>query len=195
MDTIELAFDYRPNDKLRLGLNVFNYWWKDIIRFVPDVGAPSSTAQNTGAQTGYGGELEAEWKALDTLKLVGNYSYQKSTDDTLNHDAGYAPHHQVYLRANWEFLPDWQFVPQAKWIIGRDRAAGDTRPAIRDYTWVDLTLRRKNILDHVELAFSVRNLFDVDAREPSQAGVPAASIPHDLPLAGRSVYGEIRVTF
>jgi len=195
LDSIELAFDYRPSDRLRLGLNVFNYWWRDIIRYVPDTGAPSSTARNTGSQTGYGGELEAEWKALDSLRLIGNYSYQNSTDETLGHDAGYAPHHQVYLRAQWEFLPDWQFVPQAKWIIGRDRSAGDRRPAVGDYTWVDLTLRRSNILDHLELAFSVRNLFGVDAREPSLAGVPAAAIPHDLPLAGRSFFGEIRFDY
>lgn len=191
MDTIELAFDYRPDDKLRLGLNVFNYWWKDIIRFVPDAGTTTITAQNSGSQDGYGGELEAEWKALNTLILAGNYSYQKSTDAITNQDAGYAPHHQVYLRAHWEFLPDWQFSPQAKWIIGRDRAAGDNRPAIADYTWVDLTLRRMNIHDHFEVAFSVRNLFDVNAREPS----PGAAIPNDLPLAGRSFYGEIRVNF
>ncbi|WP_175463689.1 TonB-dependent receptor [Methylomonas sp. LWB] len=112
MDSLELAFDCRPLDKLRLGVNFFHYWWKDIIRFVPDIGSTSITAQNTGSQNGYGGELEAEWKALDTLKLAGNYSYQKSTDSTTHQDAGYAPHHQVYLRAQWEFLPDWQFTPQ-----------------------------------------------------------------------------------
>jgi iron complex outermembrane receptor protein len=40
LDSIELAFDYRPIDTLRLGLNVFNYWWKDIIRYVPDTEHP-----------------------------------------------------------------------------------------------------------------------------------------------------------
>ncbi|NJD07628.1 MAG: TonB-dependent receptor [Methylococcaceae bacterium] len=195
LDSIELAFDYRPTDRLRLGLNVFNYWWKDIIRYVPNTDSPSSSARNTGSQTCYGVELEAEWKALDSLRLIGNYSYQNSIDETLDHDAGYAPHHQVYLRAQWEFLPDWQFVPQAKWIIGRERSAGDNRPAIDDYAWVDLTLRRRNLLDHVAVAFSVRNLFDEDAREPSLAGVPAAAIPNDLPLAGRSCFGERRLRF
>ena len=104
-------------------------------------------------------------------------------------------HHQIYLRTLWEFLPDWQLMPQAKWVIGRDRSAGDRRPAVGDYTWVDLTLRRSHILDHLEVAFSVRNLFNVDAREPSQAGVPAAAILHDLPLAGRSFFGEIRFDY
>lgn len=195
IDTLELAFDYRPNDRLRLGMNLFNYWWKDIIRFVPDAGATTATAQNTGMQTGYGTELEAEWQAADTLKLLGNYSFQKSQDEALNHDAGYAPHHMVYFRVNWEFLPDWQITPQAKWIIGRGRPEGDARPSVADYTWVDLTLRRKHLAEHWEVAFSVRNLFDVNAREPSLAGQPIAPIRNDLPLAGRSFFGEIRLNF
>jgi iron complex outermembrane receptor protein len=162
-----------------------------MIRYVPNADAPtSSSAQNAGNQTGYGGELEAEWQAFDTLKLLGNYAYQQSTNETLNHDAGDAPHHQVYLRANWEFLPNWQLSPQAKWIIDRDRMFADARSDIADYTWVDLTLRRKRLLEYWEMAFSIRNLFDVDAREPS-----SSAIPNDLPLAGRSFYGEIRVNF
>jgi iron complex outermembrane receptor protein len=194
MDTLELAFDYRPMDKLRLGLNLFNYWWKDIIRFVPDAGASTVTAQNSGLQTGYGSEVEAEWQAFETLKLLGNYAFQKPRDTTLNHDAGNSPHHMVYLRANWEFMPHWQFSPQAKWIIDRSRVAGDSRPAVNDYTWVDLTLRRKQLAEHWEVAFSVRNLLDANAREPSLPGNPAA-IPNDLPLAGRSFFGEVRLNF
>lgn len=195
MKNIELGFDYRPVDSLRFGLNFFNYWWKDIIRFVPDLNATTSTAKNTGTQHGYGTELEAEWQAADALKIISNYAYQLNQDETLNHDSGYSPHHQVYLRLNWEFLPDWSFSPQAKWIIGRSRSFGDARPPIADYTWVDLTVRRQNLAKHVEVAFSVRNLFDVNAREPSLAGSPQAAIPNDLPLAPRSFFGEIRVNF
>lgn len=195
MENIEFGFDYRPLEGLRLGWNFFNFWWDDIIRFVPNGNATTATAQNTGTQHGYGTELEAEWQASEVLKLVGNYAYQESRDETLNHDAGYAPHHQVYLRLNWEFLPEWHFSPQAKWIVGRERSSGDARSPVADYTWVDLTLRRQNLAKHFEVAFSVRNLFDVVAREPSLAGNPSASIPNDLPLASRSFFGEISVNF
>jgi iron complex outermembrane receptor protein len=193
MDTTELAFDFKPRDDLRLGWSLFHYQWKDIIGVVPDANGVTATARNSGAQTGHGSKLEAEWKATDTVKLSGNYSYQKSTDDMLNHDAGNAPHNQIYLRANWRFLPDWQFVPQAKRISGRERVAGDTRPPVADYTWVDMTLRCKNIQERWEAAFSVRNLFNADAREPSPG--PGAALPNDLPLAGRSIYGEIRFDY
>jgi outer membrane receptor protein involved in Fe transport len=193
INTIELAFDYRPDDKLRLGLNLFNYWWSDIIQFQQDSGATTRTAQNTGSQTGYGLELEADWKIAASFRLTGNYSYQHSTDDATNRSSGYAPQDKVYLRADWEFLPEWHMNPQLDWIIDRQRVADDPRPPVSNYLWADFTLRRKNLLDHWEIAFSVRNLFNTDAREPSPAGVPG--IPNDLPLAPRYYYGEIRFSF
>jgi outer membrane receptor protein involved in Fe transport len=186
IQSLELAFDYRPTDKLRLGLNLFGYQWDDIIQFTP-------VAQNTGEQIGYGLELEADWQPTRTLRLLGNYSYQRSIDEATDEDAGNAPHHQIYLRADWEFLPDWHFNSQINWIIDRDRVVGDNRPDIDDYSLVDLTVRRKNIKDHWEIAFAVRNLFDSDAREPSPAN--PVLIPNDLPLAGRSFFGEIRFRF
>lgn len=196
ISTLELAFDYHPAADLRLGFNVFNYWWNDIIRLVPQ-GNGKNITQNSGEQSGHGLELEADWKATETLRLNGWYAYQHSIDAIHHHDAGYAPHHQIYLRGDWEFLPDWHFTPQAKWIIDRDRAWGDTRPAPNNYSIVDLTLRRKYLFNHCELAFSVRNLFDSSAYEPSPAGSPGqpAPIPYDLPLAGRYFYGEVRLEF
>lgn len=194
INTIELAFDYRPDDKLRFGLNVFNYWWSDIIQFSPD-GKGTRTAKNAGQQTGYGLELEADWRISPTLSLLGNYSYQQSTDESTHHDAGYAPHHKVYVRGDWEFLQDWHLTPQIDWVIGRQRPAEDDRPSTPDYLWADLTIRRKYLLDHWEAAFSIRNLFNANAREPSPAGTPVAPIRYDLPLPGRYFYGEIRFNF
>ena len=195
INTIELAFDYRPSSDLRFGLNLFNYWWEDIIRFVPDAGGTTRTAQNTGQQTGYGLELETDWKPTSTFSLMGNFSFQKSTDGTTDRDAGYAPHEKIYLRADWEFLPDWHLNPQVEWVLNRQRPYGDTRSKIDDYNWTDLTIRRKRLFQHWEVAFSVRNLFNVDAREPSPAGIQSVPIPNDLPLAGRFYYGEIRFSF
>lgn len=197
MKNIELGFDYKPIDKLRFGLNFFTYQWKNIIIFEHDSNATTSTARNRGIQDGYGSELEVEWKALDVLRFVGNYAYQKSQNQMFDHDAGNTPHHQFYLRANWEFLPNWIMSPQAKWIIGRSRSYGDNRQSMSDYTWVDMTLRRQNLLNQFEIAFSVRNLFNVAASEPSLVGSPnmPVAIPNDLPLAPRSFYGEIRINF
>jgi iron complex outermembrane receptor protein len=195
IETVELAFDYRPRDTLNLALSLFHYQWDDIIQFESDPNTPISTAQNVGKQAGFGLELEAEWKFTRNIRLLGNYAFQHSTNEITGNNAANAPHHQIYLRADWEFLPDWRLNPQLNWIVDRSRAAGDPRSKIGDYSIFDLTLRRMAIKDHWEIAFSVRNLFDNDAREPSLWNGKAALIPNDLPLAGRNFFGEIRFHF
>ena len=193
IETVELDFDYRYANSLQYTLSLFSYRWDDIIQFVP--GAAGAVAENVGKQKGYGLELGVEWQPVHNLRLLGNYAFQKSRDETANQDAGNAPQHQVYLRAQWEFMPNWLFTPQINRVMDRERAPGDNRSDIGDYTMVNAVLRRTNIKKQWELAFVVRNVFDVDAREPSLSGIPAASIPNDLPLAGRNYYAELRFGF
>lgn len=192
IDTLELVWDYRPLSDWRMTASLFAYEMADIIRFVAD-SAPATTgrAQNTGEQSGYGYELEAEWTLSPTLQLRGNYAYQRSEDEQTDTDAGYAPHRQLYVRADWEMVPDWTLNTQLTWVGDRKRVSGDARPDIDDYTTVDMTLRYMGLGDHWEAALSVRNLFDEDIREPSIA----PQIVDDLPMAGRSLYGEIRYRF
>ena len=190
IETIELAFDYRPIDKLKLGLNIFRYEWDDIIRFTP-------VAENVGKQEGYGAEFEVDWKVNRQLTFSGNYAFQDSEDKELNADAGNAPRHQLYMRANWEFLPNWHVTPQWNFVFDRDRVDGDVRSDIDDYDIFDLTLRSNAFSNKWELALSARNLFNKRAYEPSlngDFGAPA-SIPNDLPLARRSVFGELRFKY
>ena len=64
------------------------------------------------------------------------------------------------------------------------------RAPIPDYTTADITLRTGNSKSgnkgNWDFAFSVRNLFNADAREPSMA--PGLGLPQDIPLARRSLY-------
>jgi iron complex outermembrane receptor protein len=191
ISTTELAFAWQAQPNLKTGLNLFHYRMKDVIRFVANTGAAGSTAQNAGNQHGNGVELEFTWDAMDTLRLAGNYSYQRSIDENTNKDAGLAPHHHAYLRADWRFVPGWTLSGQVNRVADRLRQATDSRPKIADYTTADLTLRTGELRKDWELAFSVRNIFNVDAREPT-ADSSATSIPNDLPLPGRSLYLELR---
>ena len=160
----------------------------DIIEFVPDpLPATTNTAQNARDQKGRGFELEANWQPLDKLGLSGNYAWQDSEDKQTGDRIADAPGQTIYLDARWGFLPDWSFDAQLINVSDRKRAADDTRSNIDDYTLINMTLRRKRIAKHWQLAASVRNLFDKDAREPS-----TGAIPDDYPLAGRSVYAELR---
>lgn len=181
IDTLETAFLWRARPDAEVNLSLFRYNMRDIIR------TQGGTYFNTGAQRGYGGELEVVWDVARSLRLTGSYAWQRSTDRMSNQPAGYAPRHQVYARADWRVSEDWFASTQINWVADRQRGAGDLRPEVPDYTSVDLTLRTVNSgKRRWALAFGVRNAFNADIREPSLA--PGSAIPGDLPMAPRSVY-------
>ncbi len=186
ISTLEAAFSWQARKDLQLNLNLFQYSMKDIIRAVPNtVAGTGATFNNTGDQDGKGLELEAVWDINRNLRLSGNYAYQRSIDETTRQDAGYAPHHHLYARADWRFAEGWLLGPQINWVADRKRAAGDKRPQIPDFTTLDLILRTNRGKDRWDFALSARNLFNADVREPSLA---PGLIPNDLPMAPRAFY-------
>ncbi|MBA4373304.1 MAG: TonB-dependent receptor [Thermodesulfovibrio sp.] len=191
INTYELAFDYRPLRALRFGLNLFEYRIKGLIDYLADPApATTKTAQNARDQKGRGFEVETEWVATEALKLRANFSYQRSTDSATGAVVPDVPAMKFYANAHWKFMPEWSVDGQYFRVMDRHRAAGDTRPKIKDYDLVNMTLRKKNILKHCDLAVAVRNLFDNDAREPGPA-----VIPNDYPLQHRSFWAELRYSF
>lgn len=185
--TSEAALTWQARKDMQVNLNIFDYAMRNIIRTVPNI-APQlgATYNNTGDQTGQGAELEAVWDAARSLRLSGHYAYQVSMDKTTNQDAGYAPHHHVYGRADWRVASGWLLAGQVNHVADRKRTANDLRTNIPDYTTLDLTLRTDQGKDRWSFATSIRNAFDVDVREPSLA--PGLAIPNDLPMARRSLY-------
>ena len=178
--TLEAAFSWQARRDTLLNLSLFHYDMQDGISLV------GTAYANTGTQHGNGMELETVWDASRTLRLTGNYAYQKSIDEATGQDAGYAPHHHLYVRADWSIVGSWLLGGQVNWVAGRKRTVGDMRPDVPDYTTLDLTARSKRSKSQWEYALSVRNLFDADVREPSLA--PGVAIPNDLPMAPRSLW-------
>ncbi|MES9852051.1 MAG: TonB-dependent receptor [Candidatus Thiodiazotropha sp. L084R] len=74
-------------------------------------------------------------------------------------------------------------------VGNRERARDDTRNEIDDYSIVNLTLRRKKLFEHLDLAMAVRNLFDEDVREPS-----TTVIPDDYPMSSREIWAEVQIS-
>jgi iron complex outermembrane receptor protein len=185
VDTVEAAVTWQANDELTTKLSVFRYEMKDIIRPIPNAApAMGTTFNNMGRQHGTGLEIEAEWQVSRHLQLIGNYSHQRSVDETTGRDPGFAPRNQAYLRASWAIAYGWQLNPQLTWVANRARSAGDPRPPVADYKTFDLTLRTARPVGRWEFAASVRNLFNADVREPSAPG----TIPNDLPMVPRAFY-------
>ncbi|MGR9107232.1 MAG: TonB-dependent receptor plug domain-containing protein [Gammaproteobacteria bacterium] len=197
INTLELAFDYQPVDEIRSKLNLFHYWYDDIIRPVADPGSTNQATrkfQNSGTQTGYGLELEGEWTPYDFLHLQANYAFQRSHDNSSDGNAGFAPTHQVYARLDWKFHRDWNLDVQSNWVGDRKRTALDRRAQVPDYFTVDMAVRGQNIFDDWGLSLSVWNLFNANAREPSPpfANFQSSLVPGDFPTLGRSYYFELR---
>lgn len=184
--TVEAAFAWQARRDVQLNVNLFRYAMKDIIRTVPNaIVGTGATYNNTGSQNGSGMELELAGDISRSLRLSGHYAYQHSIDETTNQDAGYAPRHHLYARADWRFADGWLLSGQTDHVADRMRAAGDNRPAISDYTTFDLSLRADRGNNRWSFAASIRNLFNADVREPSLA---PGLIPNDLPMAPRSFY-------
>lgn len=177
--TWELSFAYAATRNLKLDIGFYRFVQSDLI-----AADASNQFQNTGRNTAHGIEMEAQWQATKTLRLAGNLSHRK---ETIAFNS--VPARKAYLRADWAFDPNWNWNLQANWIGARPLPAGDPRAPLNSHTLVDTTLRHFHRANW-EFATSIRNLFDVDAREYS-----SAAIPDNLPLPGRSLYAELTYRF
>ncbi|MEW6165780.1 MAG: TonB-dependent receptor [Pseudomonadota bacterium] len=179
--TWEASLSWLATRDLRLGLNVYDFKRSQVI--APDAASPYQF-QNFDRFDTRGVEIEAQWQASRTLRLSGNLSHMKNAgiDSTLRDVS--IPMTQAYLRADWAFLPKWNWNVQVNWFDKRPLPAGDARRPLDDYALTDTTIRYFHGSEW-EFAASMRNLFDVDAREYS-----SKTLWHNLPLPGRSIYAE-----
>ncbi|MBP5986416.1 MAG: TonB-dependent receptor [Azonexus sp.] len=183
ISTLEASLTWRAQHNLQTTLSVFRHEISDIIRL------SGTNYQNTGNQHGSGGELEAVWDFSKSLRLTGHYAYQQNIDNATGQDAGYAPHHHLYTRADWLVGANWRLSAQLNHVADRRRPPGDTRAPIPDYTSIDLTLRTEQPKTGWGFSVSVFNLFDTDIREPSTT---ASGIIYDLPMPGRTFWLQAR---
>lgn len=181
INTFEIAIDYSPGLTHHAGISIYSYDIEDLIRFTP-------VAQNTGEQTGQGIEFEWVWKPGDHLSLSGNISLARAEDEDSN-DVPNFPEKQLYLRADLLLTPGWELVQELHFIGDRNRAAGDPRDAIDDYTVLNLAVNSVNKTNQIKWSFGVNNLTDEEYAEPSPFDLPTgASVPGDFPGPGRQFY-------
>ena len=184
--TLEAGLSWQPSATIQLGISAYRLEASDIIRRVGTV------YQNAGRLRGRGLEIEGHWEPAPRWRLSGNYSLQNTTDPATGIDAGNAPQHHFYVRADWRMHASWTAHAQLNWLGRQLRQAGDTRAALPESRTVDLTLRGQDAWRRLDLAVSVRNLFDADVREPSafDPSAPFVSLPGDYPMPGRALRVE-----
>lgn len=190
IDTLEFVLEKKWHNA-SVSANVYRYFTDDLINLMP-LPDGSVTFINSEGTDGFGLELEGRYKPFSRLELRASYALQRAWDKQTDKRLGITPQHQLYGSVTWRINDWWRTSFSTKYVASRRRGAGDPRKAVDDYVWSDLTLgftphRRPDI----DFTIGVRNLFDVDAREPSAD--PA--ILNDLPLADRHIRAQLRVRF
>jgi iron complex outermembrane receptor protein len=118
---------------------------------------------------------------------------QTTLDQIFGTSASHAPgpideHYEVMsLMAQWRWQ---QWSIDSKWIKDRARPITDTRQAIADYHRFNTRLSYNNLVPRLTVALIAKNLFNKDAREPSNG-----SIPQDYPLSGKQWLFKVRYDF
>ncbi len=181
-NTWDLEFSFAASKDLKLSINFYRFAQTNVI------GADATNQyQNIGDLSASGVEMEALWQATKTLRVSGNLNNRWEDYSPLR--SFNVPKQKAYLRTDWVFMPGWNWNLQANWIGRHLHPAGDPRSPVNAYSVVDTTIRYSPRKEW-ELAASIRNLFDVDAREYS-----SSAIPDNLPLPRRNAYAEIRFRF
>lgn len=190
IDTLEVSFNLLLSKSLNSTINFFSYKAKDLIEAIPDAGESTSTTQNARDQKGRGYEVEIDWKPTDALHLSTNYSWQQARDEETDTPIAYIPQRQFTSNLYWQIYNGWFLQSQLNWVGDRERAPGDPRPLVKNYTLIDVNILRTDVMPGLDMGLMIRNLADKDAREPSEV-----EIPNDFPLESRSITVEMRYDF
>ncbi len=188
VDTVEWAWDYRLANNKKLVLSLYRYRIQDQIKYLPDPESQGgkNIARNTEGQTGSGGELSGSWRLNSQWNFRANYSYQEAEYREDGERVPRVPRHLLYLSAEWHFAPNWLVKPQYYRVMDIARDVEDTRPPTKNYSLLNLSLRRKNLYKNWSLSLTARNLLDRKIYHPASQW-----IPNDYPQPGRSLYMEI----
>jgi iron complex outermembrane receptor protein len=188
IETVELAFDYRPSDVLRTALNVYYYEIRDSISSI-ESGLVAQVSNQPGVDA-YGAEFEWDWRFLPDWRFKGNYAWQQARDLATKSRVAWQPEHKLYSSLSWQFLPHWQIQSQVNWVGHRFMPDQGSRPDLSDYATVDLTINSKKLLGFIDLTGSVRNLLDSKGRDPA-----ISAYQNYIPISRRNFYLEMKIHF
>jgi iron complex outermembrane receptor protein len=162
--TAELVWSQRFGARTTLTTSVFRYDIRDLINEVVDADTTAISYVNAGHVRDAGFEIAFDHVWQNGAALRASYGYADPTD-LAEGNRGFenAPHHLFKLDVTAPLGHTGLLAgAEARYVSAR---LGETAP-IDPYTVVDLTLTWPVAPQHVELALSLRNLFDERYGDP-----------------------------
>lgn len=197
VDTIELAFDYRPSFDSKIVLSLYDYKASDLITLVLQEDNSAKQKENAAQQDGYGFEIESQWQLNDSLKLFFSYSYQKSKAHGVSENStgpDYivpdVPAKTAMAAIDYKLNDEINIYWQSYYVADRRRLETDARAKIPDYWHSDLNVRYHPVAANYWLSLSVKNLFNKEYKEPSDG-----SIVNDFVMEHRQILAELTYSF
>jgi iron complex outermembrane recepter protein len=194
----EVGYRGRHFDRLDLSGNFFWHSYSDVTTLTPAPGPPGLMrmhVENSAAETLFGFEAEARYRATDALTLLGNYTYQaydwKSPVPYHFTDTPTPPVHKFMLGARYDLL-DNLHLSSHLYYVDAVRAPDPSFPLLaRDidqYFRLDLRAEYEFWNKRASLAVGVRNLLDDNHPESASSFLNNAEVP-------RMIYAELRIRF
>jgi len=148
----------------------------------------NAVSQNQNAGKRMGVELEAQTLVLNSIRVDGNVSYQKTHDNATGGEFLDAVHWLANAHLTYQAMSNNAIHLWSQYMGKRARVAGDVRePAPSSMVW-NMSLQQQNfIMDGVTLSLGVRNVFNRDVRFPAQAvfNGTVQTYRNDFPQIGR----------
>lgn len=188
IDTLEAALDFQFSRNLNVNVNIFYYEINDLIDLVAS--SAGLKAENAIDQEGKGVELAMHWALSEEVSIKSNVSLQDIEDSDTGDSIADVPSAQLFTSLTWKPQKELRFSTELHWIGERERAVMDTREDSDDYALVNITGHQSFLKNKLDVGLIVKNVFDKDAKEPSQLGPLFVST--DFPIEGRSVFLDLR---
>jgi outer membrane receptor protein involved in Fe transport len=198
---IAYELGYRGNlfDRLDLSLNLFWHEYDNGDGLVPKLGPPGllcmhyDNFEGGGESSLYGVELDARYKVVDRLTLLGNYTFQQLDWRTANpfffQDFPTPPEHKFMLGTQYDPTDDLH-LSSYLYYVDATKAPNCAMPIVarhvHPYFRLDLRAEYELWNDQASVAVGVSNLLDPDHYEGGTMFFNSAEVP-------RMVYAEFRV--
>lgn len=186
MVDIGAAANFVLADNLQFETSIFQYSAKKLIAFVQQDSL--QVAENSGSLKVRGVEHQINWRSGDQLSIDFNFTFldpYRSVDVDISSVPQFMSNLNIHFRRE-----QWHVYFGGKWVMQRQRDEQDLlgRKDIDDYFMVNSRVQYS--LGMWQASLLVENLFDRDAREPSNG-----MIANDYPLPGRRLSIEMSRNF